>query len=103
MRLFLQSEAQLWRQFSYGIGPLFRGKRLFHLEAEGIGIDLIELGSGGKCLTAFDIRKDWACWLVSGILVSGGSAFWNHLLDIVKAAKVQKEAAATSGATPITP
>jgi hypothetical protein len=48
---------------------------------------------------AFSIRKDWTCWLVTGILVSGGSALWNHLLDIVKAAKVQKEAAA--GATPV--
>ncbi len=54
---------------------------------------------------AFDIGKDWGCWLVTGILVSGGSAFWNHLLDILKATKVQKEAAAgsTAGATPITP
>ncbi len=28
---------------------------------------------------------------MSGILASGGSAFWNHLLDILQAAKVQKE------------
>ncbi len=33
----------------------------------------------------------WAVCVVSGILASGGSAFWNHLLDILQAAKVQKE------------
>ena len=33
----------------------------------------------------------WAVCIVSGILASGGSAFWNHLLDILQAAKVQKE------------
>jgi hypothetical protein len=35
----------------------------------------------------------WLSWLVTGVLVSGGSAFWNHLLDILQAAKVQKEQA----------
>jgi hypothetical protein len=34
--------------------------------------------------------------VISGILVSGGSAFWNHLLDILQAAKVQKEKLANS-------
>jgi hypothetical protein len=34
----------------------------------------------------------WSSGLVGGILVAGGSAFWNHLLDILKATKVQKEA-----------
>ena len=52
-----------------------------------------------------DIVKNWGYWgeghvphfgrLVSifgtGLLVAGGSAFWNHLLDIVKAAKVNTE------------
>lgn len=41
---------------------------------------------------------DWLSWLVSGILVSGGSAFWNHLLDILQAAKVQKEQIANAAA-----
>lgn len=36
----------------------------------------------------------WSVCVVTGILASGGSAFWNHLLDIVQAAKVQKENAA---------
>lgn len=36
-------------------------------------------------------HANWLSWLVSGILVSGGSAFWNHLLDILQAVKVQKE------------
>jgi hypothetical protein len=30
-------------------------------------------------------------WVVNGLLASGGSAVWNHILDILRAAKVQKE------------
>jgi hypothetical protein len=41
---------------------------------------------------------DWMCWLVTGFLVSGGSAFWNHLLDILKATKVKKEEIANAAA-----
>jgi hypothetical protein len=37
---------------------------------------------------------DWASWILGGILVSGGSAFWNHILDILQATKVQKESTA---------
>lgn len=44
-------------------------------------------------------HADWLSWLITGILVSGGSAFWNHLLDILKAAKVQKEQLANIAAT----
>ncbi|HUN86677.1 MAG TPA: hypothetical protein VMU48_20015 [Terracidiphilus sp.] len=36
-------------------------------------------------------HANWLNWFVSGILVSGGSAFWNHLLDILQAVKVQRE------------
>ena len=44
---------------------------------------------------AFELKNPytWLSWVLSGILVSGGSAFWNHILDILKAAKVQKEQA----------
>jgi hypothetical protein len=31
--------------------------------------------------------------ILGGLLVSGGSATWNHILDILKATKVQKETA----------
>ena len=41
---------------------------------------------------------DWMSWLIGGLLVCGGSAFWNHILDILQAAKVQKEQAANAGA-----
>ena len=34
---------------------------------------------------------DWLSWLIGGVLVSGGSAFWNHILDILQATKVRKE------------
>jgi hypothetical protein len=40
---------------------------------------------------ALNKREFWLCWIVTGILVSGGSAFWNHLLDILQATKVKKE------------
>ncbi len=30
-------------------------------------------------------------FLVTGVLASGGSAFWNHALDLLKATKVQQE------------
>ncbi len=51
---------------------------------------------------------DWLAWVVTGILASGGSAFWNHLLDILQAAKTQKErlvnnAAAAGAASVIAP
>lgn len=44
------------------------------------------------------LLADWMCWLVTGLLVSGGSAFWNHLLDILKATKVKKEEIASEAA-----
>jgi hypothetical protein len=43
-------------------------------------------------------KADWMGWIISGFLVSGGSAFWNHVLDILKATKVQKEQLANSTA-----
>lgn len=45
---------------------------------------------------AYDWRSGitWSVCVMTGILASGGSAFWNHLLDILQAAKVQKEMAA---------
>lgn len=44
------------------------------------------------------IMADWLCWLVTGLLVSGGSAFWNHLLDILKATKIEREEKASAAA-----
>jgi hypothetical protein len=44
-------------------------------------------------------KESWMCWLVTGLLVSGGSAFWNHLLDILKATKIEKEQAANAAAS----
>jgi hypothetical protein len=55
-------------------------------------------------VNAFDWfnHADWLSWFVTGILVSGGSAFWNHLLDILQATKVQKEQMANLAATAAT-
>jgi len=44
-------------------------------------------------------KADWLAWAVTGVLVSGGSAVWNHLLDILQATKVQKEQVANSTAS----
>jgi hypothetical protein len=36
-------------------------------------------------------RHPYFSYAVVGLLSSGGSAFWNHALDLMQAAKVQKE------------
>jgi hypothetical protein len=38
----------------------------------------------------------WISSVSGGLLASGGSAFWNHALDILKATKVQQEQSAKS-------
>lgn len=43
-------------------------------------------------------KASWLSWVISGILVSGGSAFWNQVLDILQATKVQKVKLADSTA-----
>jgi hypothetical protein len=40
--------------------------------------------TGPKCIAVFT-------YVLIGLLSAGGSAFWNHALDLVKASKVQKE------------
>jgi hypothetical protein len=43
-------------------------------------------------LMVFQCDLYWeASWAITGILASGGSAFWNHALDLIKATKVQQE------------
>lgn len=36
----------------------------------------------------------WASYVGAGLLASAGSAFWNHALDLIQAAKIKKEQAA---------
>ena len=50
----------------------------------------------GSALSGWVKDHQWLTWVVAGILVSGGSAFWNNLLDILQAAKVQKETTANA-------
>jgi hypothetical protein len=45
---------------------------------------------------------NWMSWLIGGVLVSGGSAFWNHILDILQATKVRKEQIANLAAAAAT-
>jgi hypothetical protein len=44
-------------------------------------------------------------FVIAGLLTSAGSAFWNHVFDIVKATKVQQESAAiiAAGTKPVPP
>ena len=65
--------------------------------ASGIHLQML-LGLGGNGGTA----GNFLGYLVLGLLASGGSAFWNHVLDILHAAKVQQEhnAALAGGASP---
>jgi len=45
------------------------------------------------CAGWLHCRQGWECILFTGILASGGSAVWNHLLDILKATKINTEQA----------
>ena len=46
----------------------------------------------GKLTIFPNVPSDsWCSWMSAGLLASGGSAFWNHALDLVKAAKVTSE------------
>ena len=38
----------------------------------------------------------WVSYVGAGLLASGGSAFWNHILDFIKASKIQQEQGAIS-------
>jgi hypothetical protein len=47
-------------------------------------------------------KLGWMSTVVLGLMASGGSAFWNHALDLIQASKVKAEAGAASAlaATP---
>ena len=61
-----------------------------------IGVPGFEAYQWGK-------TENWLAWVVTGILVSGGSAIWNHLLDILQAAKATKELAVQAASAPLIP
>jgi len=42
----------------------------------------------------------WAAYVIVGLLASGGSGLWNHVLDIVQAMKISKETALPADARP---
>jgi hypothetical protein len=45
----------------------------------------------------------YAGYVIVGFLTAGGSAFWNHILDIIGALKTQKEKAANAAPAPVQP
>lgn len=47
-------------------------------------------------LLAFE-GHEYAGYAVIGLMASGGSAMWNHALDIVQAVKIKQQAAAPVG------
>jgi hypothetical protein len=59
-------------------------------------IDVLQGISGNNTipLTGSPNLHRWTSCVTAGLMASAGSAFWNHVLDFVKAAKVQREQAA---------
>ena len=55
---------------------------------------LISVYSGLGTTIPIHSSHPWMGDVLMGLLSSGGSSFWNHALDIVKASKVIKEQAA---------
>jgi hypothetical protein len=49
------------------------------------------LGIAKGCAGWLHCRQGYECIAFTGILASGGSAVWNNILDILTAAKVNKE------------
>jgi hypothetical protein len=47
---------------------------------------------------ASDGPANFAGYVVCGLLAAGGSAFWNHVLDIIKATKIKDESKAQTAA-----
>jgi hypothetical protein len=60
---------------------------VIHLVSAGIGALIAELSG----ITVPGVSDKAVSYVLIGLLSAGGSAFWNHALDLVKAAKVQKE------------
>jgi hypothetical protein len=59
------------------------------LAARGGGIDLFQKITG---VASNDNHIRWICgYLVCGLMAAGGSAFWNHILDIVRSRKIKSE------------
>ena len=70
------------------------------------GLNPLPVQNSGFEPFKFSNHHNWLIWCMTGVLVSGGSAFWNHLLDILQATKLQKEAAAPApapAAQPVNP
>jgi hypothetical protein len=68
-------------------------------EAQRIALIHVLSGICGAVIAAYgkmtifpNVPSDsWCSWISAGLLASGGSAFWNHALDLVRAAKVTSE------------
>ncbi|HZR58527.1 MAG TPA: hypothetical protein VFA74_16785 [Terriglobales bacterium] len=62
------------------------------IAARGGGIDLFQKITG---VASANNEIRWLSgYLICGLMTAGGSAFWNHILDIVQASKIKNETAA---------
>ena len=66
------------------------------LAAAGGHVDFFQRVGGSG--TPSETAGLYTGYLVCGLLAAGGSAFWNHLLDIVKAVKIRDESNAHEAA-----
>jgi hypothetical protein len=62
----------------------------------GVIGSLISVYSGLGSTIPIHSSHPWMGDILMGLLSSGGSSFWNHALDIMKASKVVKEQAAVT-------
>jgi hypothetical protein len=80
--------------------PEYRRCLVMHLLSAGAGTLVAFLGHIDffqKLTGAASHDLVWG-YIVCGLLSAGGSAFWNHVLDLLKAAKISSESRATKDA-----
>lgn len=59
------------------------------LAARGGGIDLFQKITG---VASNNNHIRWICgYVLCGLIAAGGSAFWNHILDILRSSKIKSE------------
>lgn len=92
--------------FNPSMNPAVEGRRCawVHCLAGICGVVVAAVGhvdlfaifnAGWPHSTSIGKATYWAAsWATTGLLASGGSAFWNHALDLLKATKIQNEQSA---------
>ncbi|HTS35507.1 MAG TPA: hypothetical protein VMH04_07550 [Candidatus Solibacter sp.] len=69
--------------------------------ASGLGhVDLFQRVGGAQAQASGTLSL-YTGYIICGLLAAGGSAFWNHLLDIIKAVKIKDESGAKKAAADV--